>query len=208
MQPETNATHALQSQPAAPLPPQAKLSHVNIVEVRRVLLTRAHLGIVQTYEAGGDLQVYCQKYKCVTCYGGAWLGEGGGGGQSIVLLMPALPFRRLCHEHPHPLQASAPPATTRAHAIHRGRAGSTRRLQSTCSVRSSRHSSTVTGTGSCTETSSWPTSCCPPGHPRGACSAPPSPALSAAWVVPAAGAAGMGQAPGGVTRLHSTSLHP
>lgn len=42
---------------------QARLSHVNIVELKQVLLTRKHLGIVMTYEAGGDLHSYATKYK-------------------------------------------------------------------------------------------------------------------------------------------------
>eukprot|EP00877_Chromochloris_zofingiensis_P007015 jgi/Chrzof1/2567/Cz11g20180.t1 len=29
----------------------------------KVLLTPRHLGIVMTYEAGGDLHSYCEKYK-------------------------------------------------------------------------------------------------------------------------------------------------
>ncbi|WIA14928.1 hypothetical protein OEZ85_001641 [Tetradesmus obliquus] len=42
---------------------QARLSHVNIVELKQVILTRKHLGIVMTYEAGGDLHMYVTKYK-------------------------------------------------------------------------------------------------------------------------------------------------
>lgn len=29
----------------------------------QVVLTRRHLGIVMTYEAGGDLHVFCNKFK-------------------------------------------------------------------------------------------------------------------------------------------------
>ncbi|KAI8471620.1 MAG: kinase-like domain-containing protein [Monoraphidium minutum] len=42
---------------------QARLSHVNIVELKQVVLTPRHLGIVMTYEAGGDLHVFCSKFK-------------------------------------------------------------------------------------------------------------------------------------------------
>eukprot|EP00775_Hariotina_reticulata_P003264 gene3264-3542_t len=42
---------------------QARLSHVNIVELKQVVLTRRHLGIVMSYVAGGDLHSYCTRFK-------------------------------------------------------------------------------------------------------------------------------------------------
>lgn len=42
---------------------QARLSHVNIVELTQVVLTPRHLGIVMTYEAGGDLHAFCSRFK-------------------------------------------------------------------------------------------------------------------------------------------------
>jgi hypothetical protein len=53
---------------------QARLSHANIVELKRVVLTRHHLGIVMGYEAGGDLHGFCSRYKMDEVRG-----VGGGG---------------------------------------------------------------------------------------------------------------------------------
>jgi serine/threonine protein kinase len=40
---------------------QARLFHVNIAELKQVLLTRKHLGIVMEYVPGGTLWEFCQK---------------------------------------------------------------------------------------------------------------------------------------------------
>lgn len=65
---------------------QARLSHVSIVELKQVILTSRHLGIVMTYEAGGDLHSYCRKYKVDETVARYFMRQ----------IMPALDY---CHRH-------------------------------------------------------------------------------------------------------------